>query len=1388
MNPPYDDDDDDDSATTWGRRDHQDYESVNLLEDDDNDNDNDNGRKKEKAILQQAAQGKTSTTDTTTTTTMESPHPDDHPQCHNSSSSSPKKKKKKMVVVPSPATQTLTKMSQNMCELRDDNDNDNDNDKNTNRTEEISTQAILDLAHSTMVLPPCQKKKDKERSINSHWATTTTTTTTTTNKDTTNHNGNEAASFSSPSLATTTATATATATTANTSRPTKDFSSSAAAATAADDDDDSSSEAPDPWNQENPHGNDKEDDREEEEEEDDEDEDEDEERDGNNHNHHNELSEYELLRLQRIERNQARLKQLGLLEDTIPKKKKKKKKKQENNKQRRSSVSQPPLEPLRQLPKRAVRNMIVFPHTTTTTTTTKPQSKVDSSRPSLVETTRDKSTNPTSSVSNPAGRVVQGVSSSSSSSSSNSNNKKDFPYCLRCHPSQGSSQNPARNYHHAWCPHNKFYDKSGAKALTKRIRQGIQLGCKACDTEYRTGKVLPGSHKTQHNTSCLQNLKRKRQEEPKEEKKPKRNKRTSTTRPNKGKPKPKETEKVAPLSLLPPSSSSSEDDEDDNISVHPPKKKKQRVSNLSSSAKARPLSKKRTGTSKKPLKRKVITPQQPSEPPTSTSTKQRNTNANITNNNTLKPNWVDTTEDPWGKPGYVIGDVMLYGPPRGLFHIEILVPSKRYVIDPFALALSYRKSHMTPQEGLTNLTLRRDPFAIQPWGFQMCWHEFGHACLVQSIEPMSPAAAAVSFCLISLVNSIASSSDRVSLFLYSQTFLGVPDSENVSTAGLKNNDMILMVNGKSVGGMTEYAVELELDTSGPLLHLVVSRYRHADGVAREFAKAEAQMLGMLDKAAGDGRLIGWLEVGNADNVPLESDCEQVGISNESLATPEARSNENDIKSAAYHGSYAADEATLTPDNEEALEAEDKVGNADNVPLESDCEQVGTSNESSATPEARSNENGIKSAAHHGLYAADEEKATLTPGNEEALEAEDGIFDDISSLVRQRELILERSRRRGNEESNFSSGSESSVGSVPVDSVCNGGASSGEDWEKDENAWLGCVCGEIHKKSDNMFWIQCESCNSWHDVSERCVGFGLKEAKDLKDWTCRACPEPETTDPRERIIDSPNSFGQNGPGRAVLSNRRDLDLPGNFTRDSRAREQKKLFARPSNTTKANISGSVKVTGGGETNDSYELESKSRRTDKKSGSGKREDRTDRKRELEQRTTDEGFLRPRVQPTKHSNGSFSRPPGPAPANMEWDAWRCLWVTKGHLQKRQASSPNQGQQCHSPKGPEGAHCSPSTCSQSYRPTRSRKGDSTRDVKPEDETPKANVTFFQKGDLVQVTPHSWPGKNCEGGIGHVQNSYVDDDGDRFYCVKFVLGWTDKQVEAEYVHAHSFFG
>lgn len=62
----------------------------------------------------------------------------------------------------------------------------------------------------------------------------------------------------------------------------------------------------------------------------------------------------------------------------------------------------------------------------------------------------------------------------------------------------------------------------------------------------------------------------------------------------------------------------------------------------------------------------------------------------------------------------------------------------------------------------------------------------------------------------------------------------------------------------------------------------------------------------------------------------------------------------------------------------------------------------------------------------------------------------------------------------------------------------------DDWEDDENPWLGCVCRKIHESPAAVFWIQCDNCEAWYSCSPDCIGFDENEAKTKSKWECPAC--------------------------------------------------------------------------------------------------------------------------------------------------------------------------------------------------------------------------------------------------------------------------------------------
>ena len=110
--------------------------------------------------------------------------------------------------------------------------------------------------------------------------------------------------------------------------------------------------------------------------------------------------------------------------------------------------------------------------------------------------------------------------------------------------------------------------------------------------------------------------------------------------------------------------------------------------------------------------------------------------------------------NPWGNIGYEEGDIVIVSPFQSenvqdllsIFHQNSSqgIP-RRFIFKPFELNSDYLKTHRSPQRGgYTVLCLVRDRAAAIPWGFTVKYHEFGGACLVDSIEKLSPADSAVS--------------------------------------------------------------------------------------------------------------------------------------------------------------------------------------------------------------------------------------------------------------------------------------------------------------------------------------------------------------------------------------------------------------------------------------------------------------------------------------------------------------------------------------------------------------------------------------------------------------------------------------------------------------------
>ena len=414
-------------------------------------------------------------------------------------------------------------------------------------------------------------------------------------------------------------------------------------------------------------------------------------------------------------------------------------------------------------------------------------------------------------------------------SHSNNSNDDDNPFCLLC-----SHNNTSVRIHHPWCSKNPQRDTGKVDELLNRIKHGVKkLQCNACQTEYQTGKQVitnntskkinnnanDGTTMVRHNQACLiyqkqlRNVRRQREkeeeeegeeleEEPKKARTMKKKRRVSTTATVTSSQSRKSNEEE-----------DDDDDEDDRSVFEPATKKTRRMQALT--------------FSRKSYNKQTV----------AAATANDNDSSNDNHDSRVKPRWVplsDDEQDPWGEEGWQIEDSLLYGPQRGTGH---LVSNNRYAMNPFEIGSNYHRTHGTPEKGLSILGLTRDPLGKFPWGFVVTRHELGWACIVETVHQNTPASAA--------------------------TFVGVPsnDKDFSPSASLNINDMIMMINGKIVGGMSEVEFNLELEMNSPNLILGISKYKHVETVERNFTILEQQLLHHQDSVARDNRMIGWQEIG-----------------------------------------------------------------------------------------------------------------------------------------------------------------------------------------------------------------------------------------------------------------------------------------------------------------------------------------------------------------------------------------------------------------------------------------------------------------------------------------------------------------------------------------------
>jgi hypothetical protein len=310
------------------------------------------------------------------------------------------------------------------------------------------------------------------------------------------------------------------------------------------------------------------------------------------------------------------------------------------------------------------------------------------------------------------------------------------PFCRKC-----TITGQPIAMHHAWCPKNGQFEVSGAKEILKDLRCGLALKCEVCKAEYASGRSIKDGI---HRLECPRRIPVDKMATQKKssQKTPTKTKAagTSTALVSTSGRKIRPTAKVrfaskSTLSLL---GSQGEDDSElseyDLEEVEPTKRIASKKS--TNSSQGRSAAKKTSSNAAKDSNQHSPRAVDLSEELEALLEIEKDPDA-------IEVTW-NVSDDPWGPESLENWDRVVFCSTLPLTQQEGVLLSERFVHDPFSSHPRYCKSHTTPEEGSHALVLHRTALCNASWGFSVDRHEFGGACLVKDVTPMSPASVAVS--------------------------------------------------------------------------------------------------------------------------------------------------------------------------------------------------------------------------------------------------------------------------------------------------------------------------------------------------------------------------------------------------------------------------------------------------------------------------------------------------------------------------------------------------------------------------------------------------------------------------------------------------------------------
>ena len=408
--------------------------------------------------------------------------------------------------------------------------------------------------------------------------------------------------------------------------------------------------------------------------------------------------------------------------------------------------------------------------------------------------------------------------------------------------------------HHPWCPEHRH---SGGTKTFERICRGVLLDCKTCAREFETGVLVK---KGIHTCKKLTDTSDAEKKDKYPVVNPPAHSSTKVQLPEAAKADEENSTKNKKRGLEPILS--------DNL----PRKKEREPILHSNQVKAKVY-----------IEQPVFV--QESDAVTSTNRTDENmAEEEFASSRDIE--WVSCA-DPWGPMEIRMDDFVILAPKLlGKSHLDGPDQTERFTPLPFSHH-RYRLTHFTPEEKLDCIVLTRDPSCSHSWGFSIYRHEFGGACLVKYVDTYSPANTA--------------------------TLLGTDGSPACLTA----EDMILSINGKHVGGMTELEVEVEIEAGGEILTLVVAPYRARQEKRKQLAQEEDDDLRKLDLAISDDTDLHWVDLWN----PKETPSSQPTVENNSITPLRLATHHDNGPKNPIHPDLTSDREDDSTCNEKSEEEE-----------------------------------------------------------------------------------------------------------------------------------------------------------------------------------------------------------------------------------------------------------------------------------------------------------------------------------------------------------------------------------------------------------------------------------------------------------------------------------